>query len=61
MKRYEARTEQYQQNRLFEVNQKKLFEKLEKKDNEEPDPVPERKKLYNFGVRYKIDLFPITT
>ena len=27
--KYEARTEQYVQNRKFQVNQKKLFEKIE--------------------------------
>ena len=48
LKRYEARTEQFQQNRLFELNQKKLFEQLEKRDDEEKDPMPEKEDAVNF-------------
>ena len=32
LKRYEARWEQYVQNRMFQTNQAKLFERLEKEN-----------------------------
>ena len=32
LRRYEARTEQYVQNRMFQTNQAKLFERLEKEN-----------------------------
>ena len=41
LRRYDHRNKQYHQNRLFEVNQKCLFEEIdgiEKSDEETPDP-----------------------
>ena len=32
LRRYEARTEKYVQSRMFQTNQAKLFERLEKKN-----------------------------
>ena len=49
LKRYDARIEQFQQNRLFELNQKKLFERLEEKSREdETDPTPNKEDAVRF-------------
>ena len=47
LKRYEARIEQYTQNRLFETNQKKLFEKLEKRELSE-QAMPDKEEATQF-------------
>ena len=47
LKRYEARIEQYTQNRLFETNQKKLFEKLEKRELRE-QAMPDKEEATQF-------------
>ena len=48
LKRYEARTEQYIQNRLFQTNQKKLFERLEKKEETCQQEMPEKESTVKF-------------
>ena len=47
VKRYEARTEQFIQNRLFETNQKKLFQRLEKNECSE-QAMPDKKEATEF-------------
>ena len=47
LKRYEARTEQFIQNRLFETNQKKLFQRLEKNECSE-QAMPDKKEATEF-------------
>ena len=47
LKRYEARTEQYIQNRLFQTNQKKLFERLENTSGGDQE-MPEKETTVKF-------------
>ena len=47
IKRYEKRTNQYQQNRMFDNNQKRLFEKLEGKERSE-NVIPEKHETNEF-------------
>ena len=47
LKRYESRNEQYIQNRLFETNQKKLFERLEKNEVTTQE-MPDKKETTEF-------------
>ena len=51
LKRYEARTEQYIQNRMFHTNQAKLFQRLEKEDrNSEVRPGSEESVRFWSGI-----------
>ena len=47
VKRYEGRNEQYRQNRLYQSNQKRLFELIEKKERNN-DIVPDAEESKNF-------------
>ena len=46
--RYEARNEQYMQNRMFRINQKKLFERLEKGDGQQEEIKPNKEEALEF-------------
>ena len=48
IKRYEARNEQYIQNRMFQVNQKKLFERLENNGREQEEVKPSKDEALEF-------------
>ena len=46
--RYTTRCEFYRQNKLFETNQKRFYDQLDKKETKEPDKKPNKKKVLNF-------------
>ena len=46
--RYTTRCEFYRQNKLFETNQKRFYDQLDKKETKEPDKKPNKKKVLDF-------------
>ena len=51
LERYDNRTEQYRQNRLFESNQKRLFNKLERTQRKSVIPYAEASRRFSSDIR----------